>query len=132
MGEIEDYRRRWPPRHRRRRWLSVPGNILILPAVSLIGLGPYLAGALGTLEFVPWDNAPSMLTSDRDCRDFASRWEAQWFYWQAGSGDPHRLDNDGDGLACEFNPRFDLPGWFAVGTALRSQTVLARPAAPSR
>lgn len=39
--------------------------------------------------------------ADRDCRDFAT-WEgAQAFYEAAGPGDPHRLDGDSDGIACE-------------------------------
>lgn len=38
---------------------------------------------------------------DRDCSDFGSWAEAQAFYDKAGSGDPHRLDGDGDGVACE-------------------------------
>lgn len=38
---------------------------------------------------------------DRDCADFASQREAQAFLEQSGPGDPHRLDRDDDGLACE-------------------------------
>ena len=38
---------------------------------------------------------------DRDCGDFSSHSSAQAFYEAAGPGDPHRLDGDGDGLACE-------------------------------
>jgi len=38
---------------------------------------------------------------DRDCKDFRTHEEAQRFYESAGSGDPHRLDGDGDGVACE-------------------------------
>ncbi len=40
---------------------------------------------------------------DRDCSDFSSHQEAQRFYEaEGGPGqDPHRLDGDGDGLACE-------------------------------
>ena len=41
--------------------------------------------------------------SDRDCSDFADWWNAQNFYLAAGGPDedPHRLDNNGDGAACE-------------------------------
>lgn len=44
---------------------------------------------------------------DRDCPDFANQAEAQCFYLAAGgpSRDPHRLDRDGDGQACDG----DLP-----------------------
>lgn len=38
---------------------------------------------------------------DRDCGDFRSWSAAQRFYESAGPGDPHRLDGDGDGVACE-------------------------------
>ena len=40
---------------------------------------------------------------DRSCADFASWWEAQNFYYAAGGpdGDPHRLDGNGDGVACQ-------------------------------
>lgn len=42
---------------------------------------------------------------DRDCGDFSSQAEAQAFFEAAGgpSSDPHRLDRDKDGLACEQN-----------------------------
>lgn len=40
---------------------------------------------------------------DRDCSDFATQSEAQRFYEAAGGPgrDPHRLDADRDGIACE-------------------------------
>ncbi|MFO7545439.1 MAG: thermonuclease family protein [Trueperaceae bacterium] len=41
---------------------------------------------------------------DRDCRDFATQAEAQAFYEAAGPGDPHRLDGDANGIACERLP----------------------------
>ncbi|MFD1416274.1 excalibur calcium-binding domain-containing protein [Oceanobacillus jeddahense] len=40
-------------------------------------------------------------TGDKNCSDFASQSEAQAFFEQAGPGDPHDLDRDNDGLACE-------------------------------
>lgn len=48
--------------------------------------------------------APASAVVDRDCGDFASQAAAQRFFLQAGAGDPHRLDDDGDGVACESNP----------------------------
>jgi endonuclease YncB( thermonuclease family) len=48
--------------------------------------------------------APASAVVDRDCGDFASQAAAQHFFLDAGSGDPHRLDVDGDGVACESNP----------------------------
>ena len=47
--------------------------------------------------------APAAAT-DMDCGDFATQAEAQAFFVAAGAGDPHSLDSDGDGLACESNP----------------------------
>jgi micrococcal nuclease len=43
---------------------------------------------------------------DRDCGDFRSQEEAQRFFEAAGGPekDPHRLDSDGDGIACEGLP----------------------------
>ena len=43
---------------------------------------------------------------DYDCSDFATQREAQRFFEQEGGPheDPHGLDGDGDGIACE-----DLP-----------------------
>ena len=41
---------------------------------------------------------------DRDCADFQSQSEAQAFFEAAGPGDPHRLDANGDGVACESLP----------------------------
>lgn len=41
---------------------------------------------------------------DRDCTDFSTHDEAQNFFESAGSGDPHGLDRDGDGEACETLP----------------------------
>jgi hypothetical protein len=40
---------------------------------------------------------------DRDCGDFATHDEAQAFYEAAGgpASDRHRLDRDGDGVACK-------------------------------
>jgi len=40
---------------------------------------------------------------DRDCRDFITQTEAQKFYEASGgpAQDPHRLDGDEDGIACE-------------------------------
>lgn len=45
-------------------------------------------------------------TGDRDCSDFSTQAEAQRFFEAAGgpARDPHRLDSDGDGEACESLP----------------------------
>lgn len=43
--------------------------------------------------------------ADRDCGDFPSQRAAQIFYLNNNpAADPHRLDDDSDGVACESNP----------------------------
>lgn len=59
--------------------------VLVLLATSLMGVSPASA-------------------TDMDCADFATQADAQAFFIAAGAGDPHQLDYDGDGLACEDNP----------------------------
>jgi endonuclease YncB( thermonuclease family) len=38
---------------------------------------------------------------DRDCSDFSTHSAAQSFFERHQPGDPHNLDGDGDGVACE-------------------------------
>ena len=57
-----------------------------------------------TLSTLAGSVAPAQAFVDRDCSDFATQAEAQAFFLAAGPGDPHRLDAEGDGLACESNP----------------------------
>ncbi len=38
---------------------------------------------------------------DVDCSNFSSQAEAQSFFRDSGPGDPHSLDHDNDGRACE-------------------------------
>jgi hypothetical protein len=48
---------------------------------------------------------PAAAFRDRDCADFSTQRQAQHFYKTHNpSRDPHRLDADHDGIACE-----DLP-----------------------
>jgi hypothetical protein len=48
----------------------------------------------------------SAIAGDKDCADFASQRAAQIFFLRHGGPrrDPHRLDGDNDGVACEDNP----------------------------
>ena len=111
LGEIQNFPRggrRWPWRRRRR-----PSGRGLAPLLGLavLGVGALLY-AMPTAEEAGRIDRLLASAGDRDCRDFATRWEAQSFFRRAGPGDPHRLDDDGDGLACEFNAWFDLSGWF--------------------
>lgn len=47
--------------------------------------------------------APPVSAGDKDCSDFKTWREAQKFYKRHGGPqrDPHRLDADHDGIACE-------------------------------
>lgn len=51
-----------------------------------------------------YTNTRSYSSGDRDCSDFSTHAEAQDFFENAGYGDPHGLDRDGDGIACETLP----------------------------
>jgi hypothetical protein len=44
---------------------------------------------------------------DRDCSNFSTQPEAQAFFESAGPGDPHDLDRDDDGMACDSLPGGD-------------------------
>ena len=44
---------------------------------------------------------PSIAQRDMNCSDFRNWREAQDFYESQGRGDPHGLDRDNDGIACE-------------------------------
>jgi hypothetical protein len=58
-----------------------------------------VAGAAGLAVF----GTPAVFI-DRDCADFATHAQAQAFFKAQGPGDPHRLDADNDGSACEWLP----------------------------
>jgi micrococcal nuclease len=48
----------------------------------------------------------SVVSGDKDCKDFTSQSEAQSFFFSQGgpSADPHKLDSDKDGVVCESLP----------------------------
>ena len=47
-------------------------------------------------------------TEDRDCSDFKTQPDAQAFYEAHQPSDPHRLDRDKDGIACEALSKIKL------------------------
>ena len=77
-------------------------NLMLSRLTKRIAIVASLA-ALGAAASAPSAGA----VSDRDCDDFSTWRAAQKFYKKAGGprSDPHRLDADRDGIACE-----DLPG----------------------
>jgi len=73
--------------------------------LGLIGLsalgGPTAGVSTGASESI----INRVTVADRDCPDFAIQTEPQAFFRSQGPEDPHRLDADGDGRACELNGR---------------------------
>lgn len=69
-------------------------------------LARILALLIVTLGVTTWTQAPASAVVDRDCGDFSSQAAAQNFFLANGGpqNDPHRLDSEGDGIACETNP----------------------------
>lgn len=65
-----------------------------------------LALLLVGLSLSTWSQLPASAVMDRDCGDFPSQAAAQNFFLANGGprNDPHRLDDEGDGVACESNP----------------------------
>ena len=87
-------------------------TVKLLTGLAMIGLAVYLVGipdALAPLGPAQTNShefkfAPTAFFVDRDCNYFRTQTEAQAFFQQAGAGDPHHLDDDGDGDACDLNP----------------------------
>ena len=67
------------------------------PPAQSRGEAPGAVGAASSLAYDP--EGP-----DKDCGDFSSQAEAQAFFQAAGPNDPHHLDGNGDGVACESLP----------------------------
>jgi len=92
------------------RWLLVAGfltafwlgTVTTTPSVSPADQGqvfisdpsPNIGGSASGYGSLP--------TGDKDCRDFSSHAQAQAFFEAQGSSDPHHLDGDGDGVACDL------------------------------
>ncbi|NKX40711.1 hypothetical protein HGG71_04420 [Rhodobacteraceae bacterium R_SAG2] len=83
--------------------------------------------ALAQLNRVIYNRSEAVQSaSDKDCSDFSTGAQAQRFFLAVGgpNEDPHNLDRDGDGLACE---------WGAAASRLyRKALPVVRRAAPRR
>ena len=68
-----------------------------------LGIGSLLLFAIGGFGPVAGSSTSTAYAADRDCADFSTQLEAQNFFLAHGgpNDDPHRLDGDGDGKACE-------------------------------
>lgn len=88
------------------RLVGVLGATLLVVAVSAM-TSTAKAASVAALAKAPV--APAHQGGDLDCADFGSHEEAQQEYNQDPS-DPHRLDGDNDGQACEDPPSGDGNG----------------------
>ena len=72
--------------------------------LTVTSVAAAVVGLLATL--LTAFSSPAGAVADRDCSDFATQAAAQAFFLANGGprSDPHRLDADGDGRACDSNP----------------------------
>ena len=82
-------------------WGSCPVNLPKSTLKQIITNPP-----VQNINKAPAQSGTSYSGGDKDCSDFATHAQAQAFFTsQGGPGsDPHRLDADGDGIACEALP----------------------------
>lgn len=76
-----------------------------MPRTTLSAAVAAIVGLVATMLVTLATPADAVLV-DRDCGDFPSQAAAQNFFLANGGPqhDPHRLDDEGDGIACESNP----------------------------
>ena len=85
--------------------LAACSNIPPATTRAVPSFDPNDPAGVGVTRFSRYTSAsPSMPTDDRNCEDFQSALDAQRFFTGAGGpqNDPHDLDRDGDGYACEW------------------------------
>lgn len=120
----------------------------IRPLILIIGFGltacaapsPNSTGAtsfdsnsvsgVGIKRFTRSENGSnSGSASDRDCNNFSSSAAAQQFFINAGGpqNDPHDLDRDGDGYACEWGAALKKRVATAEAAQRRAATVRRQP-----
>ena len=81
-------------------WHPIVGPVVPMGTVIVVGIW-----ALYALGLTAEAGTTPVSFNDVDCRDFATRAEAQVFFEAHRAGDPHWLDFDGDGRACELSRR---------------------------
>ena len=84
----------------------VTSIIILTVSLVLAGCESTSSGITSSGEDKPFSRFDDPKTErsypDRDCDDFSSQSEAQDFFDDNDDGnDPHNLDRDGDGVACE-------------------------------
>lgn len=86
---------------------TTPGNWQIVVTASLNGQTVQTSTTFTVQSTQEQPPAQEPYTGgDKDCSDFATQEEAQRFYESQGgpAKDPHDLDRDRDGIACEALP----------------------------
>ena len=83
--------------------MRVSRRHLVALVFALCLLVPAAAGPVASAK--PLHETQASRFYDRDCSDFATQRQAQRFFRRHNpSRDPHRLDGDDDGIACEALP----------------------------
>jgi Excalibur calcium-binding domain len=80
--------------------------ISVTAAIIVMWLSSYYGKSNETSSYYEEDENPYSETSiDHNCSDFDTQEDAQLFFEANGPDeDPHDLDRDGDGKACDWNP----------------------------
>jgi len=99
------------PQVAKRPWYITLGLALLL-VIGVVFLASLLTGGTGEVageKVLEEESEPPV--EDRDCSDFATQEEAQAFFLSQGGpeNDPHHLDADNDGIACESLPPSSPP-----------------------
>jgi hypothetical protein len=95
---FDDTMRWWITRHRVLE-VFVPDRAVSRSRRAVVAAGLAVAGA----HLLPGLPLGAEALRDRDCKDFRTQKQAQRFFKKNGGprDDPHRLDADNDGKACE-------------------------------
>jgi micrococcal nuclease len=90
--------------------LTIPPNVKHTEAFTAAQAAARKAGlgvwsAKSPLKVQPGEyrkqQAAKLVAGDKNCSDFKTQKEAQTFFDTNGPGDPHKLDSNNDGIACE-------------------------------
>ena len=83
---------------------GAPPQATSMQSASLSSYDPNSASGVGRVQFSRSSGADRSVANDQNCSDFVTSSAAQQFFLNAGgpSNDPHDLDRDGDGYACEW------------------------------
>jgi heme/copper-type cytochrome/quinol oxidase subunit 2 len=85
---------------------TLPVICVTAAIIIVMWLSSYYGNSNETSSYYEEDENPYSETSiDHNCSDFDTQEDAQLFFEANGPDeDPHDLDRDGDGKACDWNP----------------------------